>query len=86
MSQSIINLILRKPILIELLWKEDLLTLLGDNTYRVMHLMSIEKQNELKEYLQCLKHYNQPGQRDHIDGPPSIRKNCNSCRYNNINA
>lgn len=82
MSDSIINLISRRPILIELLWKEDLLSLLGDKMYKILHLMSSEKQNELNEYFQCLEHYNQSLQDDHIDGPPSIRKNCHYCQYN----
>lgn len=37
---------------------------------------------ELQGYRQCLEHYNIG--RDHIDGPPSMRKDCAGCRGGSI--
>lgn len=35
---------------------------------------------EVRGYRRCNEHYNQPWQRDHIDGPPPYRKDCTLCK------
>ena len=40
----------------------------------------IKADPEVRSYRQCLKHYNQPWQRDHIDGPAPFIKDCELCQ------
>ncbi|XP_011686369.1 PREDICTED: uncharacterized protein K02A2.6-like [Wasmannia auropunctata] len=40
----------------------------------------IKADSEVQQYRRCLKHYNQPWQQTHIDGPAPFVKNCSECR------
>lgn len=40
----------------------------------------LKKDSEIKGYRRCRKHYNQPWQRTHIDGPPPLTKDCDTCK------
>lgn len=39
----------------------------------------IKADPEVQSYRRCLKHYNLPTQRDHIDGPPPMIRECSEC-------
>lgn len=40
----------------------------------------LKKDPEVLSYRQCQKHYNQPWQETHIDGPLPLIKDCNKCK------
>ena len=39
----------------------------------------IKADSEIQQLRRCDKHYNQPWQRTHIDGPAPLIKNCSEC-------
>lgn len=42
----------------------------------------IQADPEVQGYRRCREHYNQPWQRDHIDGPAPYCKDCELCKSN----
>lgn len=40
----------------------------------------IKADSEIQKYRRCYKHYNQPWQRTHIDGPAPLIKDCSECQ------
>ena len=42
----------------------------------------IKADPEVQGYRRCQKHYNQPWQRTHIDGPAPYKKDCDLCAQN----
>jgi len=36
----------------------------------------VKADSEVQQYRSCMRHYNQPWQRTHIDGPPPLIKDC----------
>jgi len=39
----------------------------------------IKPDSEVQQYRRCLKHYNLPSQRTHIDSPAPLIKDCDEC-------
>ena len=40
----------------------------------------LQEDKEVQLYRWCVKHYNQPWMRTHIDGFPPMKKQCDECR------
>ena len=40
----------------------------------------IKADSEVRQYRRCMRHYNQPWQQTHIDGPTPLIKNCGECQ------
>lgn len=44
----------------------------------------IRADSEVQTYRRCYKHYNQPWQQTHIDGPAPLIKNCRECHHQDL--